>query len=74
LQLVGVDNKKEEMEVMDGAAMAEKLLYPPPLLSHEEVANDRAAFMDTLRRFHSLMGTKFMYYSIHPFLLSSAHS
>uniref|UniRef100_I1QQX0 HMG box domain-containing protein n=2 Tax=Oryza glaberrima TaxID=4538 RepID=I1QQX0_ORYGL len=40
--------------------MAEKLLYPPPLLSHEEVANDRAAFMDTLRRFHSLMGTKFM--------------
>ncbi|XP_052167623.1 uncharacterized protein LOC127784376 isoform X1 [Oryza glaberrima] len=47
------------MEV-DGAAMAEKLLYPPPLLSHEEVANDRAAFMDTLRRFHSLMGTKFM--------------
>uniref|UniRef100_A0A0E0EUH9 HMG box domain-containing protein n=1 Tax=Oryza meridionalis TaxID=40149 RepID=A0A0E0EUH9_9ORYZ len=48
------------MEVMDGAAMAEKLLYPPSLLSHEEVVNDRAAFMDTLRRFHSLMGTKFM--------------
>uniref|UniRef100_A0A0E0M419 HMG box domain-containing protein n=1 Tax=Oryza punctata TaxID=4537 RepID=A0A0E0M419_ORYPU len=40
--------------------MAEKLMYPPALLSHEEVANDRAAFMDTLRRFHSLMGTKFM--------------
>ncbi|XP_015696443.2 high mobility group B protein 9-like [Oryza brachyantha] len=42
------------------AAMAEKLVYPPALLSHEEVAMDRAAFMDTLRRFHSFMGTKFM--------------
>uniref|UniRef100_J3MZQ6 ARID domain-containing protein n=1 Tax=Oryza brachyantha TaxID=4533 RepID=J3MZQ6_ORYBR len=40
--------------------MAEKLVYPPALLSHEEVAMDRAAFMDTLRRFHSFMGTKFM--------------
>ncbi|KAF0910699.1 hypothetical protein E2562_004691 [Oryza meyeriana var. granulata] len=53
-----------EVMEMDGAAnaaaaMAEKL-YPPALLSHEEVAMDRAAFMDTLRRFHSFMGTKFM--------------
>ncbi|MQM01239.1 hypothetical protein Taro_033994 [Colocasia esculenta] len=35
-------------------------VYPSPLLPHEEVARDPAGFVDALRRFHSVMGTKFM--------------
>ncbi|XP_065847380.1 high mobility group B protein 9-like [Euphorbia lathyris] len=34
--------------------------YPPPLASHEKVVSDPTTFWDTLRRFHSSMGTKFM--------------
>ncbi|KAJ9165906.1 hypothetical protein P3X46_020721 [Hevea brasiliensis] len=34
--------------------------YPAPLTSHEEVVKDPTTFWDTLRRFHSIMGTKFM--------------
>ncbi|KDP36861.1 hypothetical protein JCGZ_08152 [Jatropha curcas] len=34
--------------------------YPAPLASHEEVVKDPLTFWDTLRRFHSIMGTKFM--------------
>uniref|UniRef100_A0A0D9XG86 ARID domain-containing protein n=1 Tax=Leersia perrieri TaxID=77586 RepID=A0A0D9XG86_9ORYZ len=49
-----------EANAAAAAAMADEKLYPPALLSHEEVAGNRAAFMDTLRRFHSLMGTKFI--------------
>lgn len=48
-----------EMDGAANAAVVEKL-YPTALLSHGEVVKDREAFMDTLRRFHSLMGTKFM--------------
>ncbi|GAV56688.1 HMG_box domain-containing protein/ARID domain-containing protein [Cephalotus follicularis] len=34
--------------------------YPPPLASHEDVVKDPIVFWDTLRRFHFIMGTKFM--------------
>ncbi|XP_064991036.1 high mobility group B protein 9-like [Musa acuminata AAA Group] len=35
-------------------------LYPAPLHSHEEVVRDSVGFMESLRRFHSSMSTKFM--------------
>ncbi|XVE69657.1 hypothetical protein DITRI_Ditri10aG0008200 [Diplodiscus trichospermus] len=38
----------------------EKKEYPDPVASHEEVVNDPIVFWDTLRRFHFIMGTKFM--------------
>ncbi|XP_022752161.1 high mobility group B protein 9-like [Durio zibethinus] len=38
----------------------EKKEYPDPLASHEEVVGDPIVFWDTLRRFHFVMGTKFM--------------
>ncbi|KAL1190064.1 High mobility group B protein 9 [Cardamine amara subsp. amara] len=34
--------------------------YPEPLTSHEVVVKDSSIFWDTLRRFHSIMATKFM--------------
>ncbi|KAK6256947.1 hypothetical protein QUC31_000406 [Theobroma cacao] len=38
----------------------EKKEYPDPLAYHEEVVQDPIVFWDTLRRFHFIMGTKFM--------------
>lgn len=38
----------------------EKKEYPDSLTSHEEVVKDPIVFWDTLRRFHFVMGTKFM--------------
>ncbi|GMI82453.1 hypothetical protein like AT1G76110 [Hibiscus trionum] len=40
--------------------VVEKKEYPDPLTSHEEVVTDPIVFWDTLRRFHFIMGTKFM--------------
>ncbi|XVE56229.1 hypothetical protein DITRI_Ditri03aG0221200 [Diplodiscus trichospermus] len=40
--------------------VVEKKEYPDPLASHEEVVKDAIVFWDTLRRFHFVMGTKFM--------------
>ncbi|KAE8659829.1 High mobility group B protein 9 [Hibiscus syriacus] len=40
--------------------VVEKKEYPDPLTSHEEVVKDPIVFWDTLRRFHFIMGTKFM--------------
>ncbi|KAF8109094.1 hypothetical protein N665_0102s0004 [Sinapis alba] len=34
--------------------------YPEPLASHEDVVKDLSLFWDTLRRFHSILSTKFM--------------
>ncbi|XP_059636004.1 high mobility group B protein 9 [Cornus florida] len=34
--------------------------YPEPLASHEDVVKDPKLFWDTLRNFHSVLGTKFM--------------
>ncbi|GKV42903.1 hypothetical protein SLEP1_g50263 [Rubroshorea leprosula] len=34
--------------------------YPEPLASHQDLVMDPVAFWDTLRRFHFIMGTKFM--------------
>ncbi|KAL6995929.1 hypothetical protein U1Q18_006063 [Sarracenia purpurea var. burkii] len=34
--------------------------YPPPLASHEDVVKDPTLFWDTLRNFHSELGTKYM--------------
>lgn len=36
-------------------------VYPAPLASHEDVVRCPALFMDSLRRFHSLLGIRFMY-------------
>ncbi|CAK9178367.1 unnamed protein product [Ilex paraguariensis] len=35
--------------------------YPTPLASHEDVVKNPTLFWDTLRNFHSVLGTKFMY-------------
>ncbi|KAK5831608.1 High mobility group B 9 -like protein [Gossypium arboreum] len=40
--------------------VVEKKEYPDSLTSHEEVVKDPIVFWDTLRRFHFIMGTKFM--------------
>ncbi|KAK1261968.1 High mobility group B protein 9 [Acorus gramineus] len=42
------------------AVVVEEKVYPAALLSHEDVVRNPAAFMETLRRFHSTLGTKFM--------------
>ncbi|XP_057439945.1 high mobility group B protein 9-like [Lotus japonicus] len=34
--------------------------YPPPLTSHEDIVNDAKLFLDTLRKFHFVMGSKYM--------------
>ncbi|KAG0498800.1 hypothetical protein HPP92_003491 [Vanilla planifolia] len=34
--------------------------YPAPLFTHEELCGNPGIFIEALRRFHSLMGTKFM--------------
>ncbi|KAH7849001.1 hypothetical protein Vadar_011574 [Vaccinium darrowii] len=34
--------------------------FPPPLASHEDVVKDPTLFWDTLRNFHSQLGTKYM--------------
>ncbi|OMO87318.1 hypothetical protein CCACVL1_09132 [Corchorus capsularis] len=34
--------------------------YPDPLASHDDIVKDPIVFWDTLRRFHFVMGTKFM--------------
>ncbi|KAK7283440.1 hypothetical protein RIF29_12956 [Crotalaria pallida] len=43
-----------------GSSGEEEKQYPPPLASHEELIRNFNVFWDTLRRFHFLMGTKFM--------------
>ncbi|XP_022769284.1 high mobility group B protein 9-like isoform X2 [Durio zibethinus] len=40
--------------------VVEEKEYPDPLASHDEVVKDPIVFWDTLRRFHFIMGTKFM--------------
>ncbi|CAL9130843.1 unnamed protein product [Musa textilis] len=52
-----------EMEERKVAAEEEEVqaqVYPAPLHSHEEVVRDKLAFVESLRRFHSSMSTKFM--------------
>ncbi|XP_072976532.1 high mobility group B protein 9 [Typha angustifolia] len=53
-----------ELEKLAMAAEVEvkekEKLYPSPLHTHDGIVGDKEAFMDTLRRFHSSMGTKFM--------------
>lgn len=43
-----------------GRSVVEDKLYPAPLSSHEDVCKDPIVFWDTLRRFHFILGTKFM--------------
>ncbi|THU71260.1 hypothetical protein C4D60_Mb08t33680 [Musa balbisiana] len=55
--------EEEEMEEHKVAVEEEEVqaqVYPAPLHSHEEVVRDKLAFMESLRRFHSSMSTKFM--------------
>ncbi|KAA8537453.1 hypothetical protein F0562_026860 [Nyssa sinensis] len=39
---------------------ADEKRYPVPLASHEDVVKDPILFWDTLRNFHSVLGTKYM--------------
>ncbi|KAK2660817.1 hypothetical protein Ddye_007350 [Dipteronia dyeriana] len=41
-------------------SVVENKQYPAPLASHETVVKDPTVFWDTLRRFHFIMGSKFM--------------
>lgn len=50
--------------------VGEKKEYPEPLASHQDLVMDPVAFWDTLRRFHFIMGTKFMYVCLLSFLPS----
>lgn len=50
---------KVSTEVEEGKQVKE---YPSPLFTHKELCGDPGIFVEALRRFHSLMGTKFMYY------------
>lgn len=34
--------------------------YPEPLASHEDVVGKASLFWETLRSFHTVMGTKYM--------------
>ncbi|KAL5778296.1 hypothetical protein ACOSP7_011222 [Xanthoceras sorbifolium] len=43
-----------------GRSAVKNKQYPAPLASHEMVVKDPIVFWDTLRRFHFIMGTKFM--------------
>ncbi|XP_008781236.1 high mobility group B protein 9 [Phoenix dactylifera] len=58
IEEVGMREMEEIERAMAVQVMKEKV-YPPRLHSHEDVANDKALFMNSLRRFHSSMGTKF---------------
>lgn len=42
------------------AAGEEGKVYPSPLLPQEDLLGNPVLFGETLRRFHSIMGTKFM--------------
>uniref|UniRef100_A0A2P2K8Z6 Uncharacterized protein MANES_18G008500 n=1 Tax=Rhizophora mucronata TaxID=61149 RepID=A0A2P2K8Z6_RHIMU len=46
--------------IKDSRDETKKQHYPAPLASHEDVVEDPIAFWNTLRRFHFIMGTKFM--------------
>ncbi|XAR61590.1 hypothetical protein NMG60_11016051 [Bertholletia excelsa] len=46
--------------IVTGQNEVESCLYPPPLASHEDVVNHPTLFWDTLRGFHSELGSKFM--------------
>ncbi|XP_073102990.1 high mobility group B protein 9-like [Elaeis guineensis] len=51
--------KMEEIKRAMAMEVLKKKVYPPRLHTHEDVVNDKALFMDSLRRLHSSMGTKF---------------
>ncbi|KAL2895440.1 High mobility group B protein 9 [Bienertia sinuspersici] len=45
---------------MAPASKKEKRYYPSPIATHEEVVNQPLLFLETLKSFHSFLGTKFM--------------
>ncbi|CAI9762784.1 unnamed protein product [Fraxinus pennsylvanica] len=46
--------------VEKGMAAESSNPYPPPLAAYQEVASSRELFLDTLKKLHVAMGTKFM--------------
>ena len=57
----GVEMEEHKVAVEEEEEEVQAQVYPAPLHSHEEVVRDKLAFMESLRRFHSSMSTKFMY-------------
>ncbi|XP_057468820.1 high mobility group B protein 9-like isoform X1 [Actinidia eriantha] len=42
--------------------MSSSSRYPPPLASHDDVVKDPTLFWDTLRNFHTALGTKYIFF------------
>lgn len=55
----GEEDVQSPPEKKPEASIDEKV-YPCALASHEDVVKDPVVFMDTLKRFHSILGTRFM--------------
>ncbi|XP_010266072.1 PREDICTED: high mobility group B protein 9-like [Nelumbo nucifera] len=52
--------EEEKIAIMTQVNVVEDKGYPSPLSSHEDVVKNPTVFWDTLRQFHSNLGTKFM--------------
>lgn len=58
----GESGKMESSSAADNCQTAPSFhSYPPPLATYEDVFSSRELFMETLRKLHVSMGTKFMY-------------
>ncbi|XP_077220505.1 high mobility group B protein 9-like [Tasmannia lanceolata] len=53
-------SEEEKKGPENSPAVVEDKLYPAPVVSHEDVIRNPTLFMDTLKHFHSLLGTRFM--------------
>ncbi|KAK8945063.1 High mobility group B protein 9 [Platanthera zijinensis] len=58
MEMVVFDGKKRGMPAKEQRPPAKE--YPAPLFNHNQLCGDPGIFVEALRRFHSLMGTKFM--------------
>lgn len=56
-----VGTREMEFKRAMAVEVLKEKVYPPRLHTHEDVVNRKALFMDSLRRFHASMGTKFSY-------------
>ncbi|KAK8945754.1 High mobility group B protein 9 [Platanthera guangdongensis] len=57
-EMVVFDGKQRGMPAKEQRPPAKE--YPAPLFNHNQLCGDPRIFVEALRRFHSLMGTKFM--------------
>lgn len=60
--MLGLEEQEKERREM---GLVEDKLYPAPLALHEDVINNPTLFMETLRHFHTTLGTRFMYVLFH---------